>query len=121
VDKDGCDMSMNIGGTSWTRAGFDGPGRLEFGNRAQDAPIIHFLGPLTFQRFGTQPGSDSSRCTPQPLIRGRLTNLGFSLGTPGLGNGTFAKYPFEEKQMASAEIHFPGGKTFKVGLQPDGG
>src|SRR5262249_34768622 len=55
-DEDGCDLSLRLEDGRWTRAGYDGPGRLRFADRAQDAPIIHFLGPLTLQRFEPQPG-----------------------------------------------------------------
>jgi hypothetical protein len=119
-DEDGCDMSIRLEGGRWTRAGFDGPGRLRFADRAQDAPIIHFLGPLTLQRFEPQPGSVSPHIKPEPLVRGQSNNLGFSLGTPGLGSGTFAKYEPEEALSASAEIRFAVGMTITVLLQPDG-
>jgi len=120
-----CDIEITSEG-GWSRAGFDGPGALRFVDRVQDAPIIHFLGPLTLQRFDPHPGSASAECGPKPLIRGRTTTLAFSLGTPGLGNGTFAKFPFlnrlsgDNKLTASAEVRFPGGKTVTVSLEPDG-
>jgi hypothetical protein len=93
---------------------------LQFADRAQDAPIIHFLGPLTLQRFEPQPCSVSPHLKPEPLVRGQESKLAFSLGTPGLGSGTFAKLHFEEALTASAEIRFAGGKTTTVALQPDG-
>lgn len=120
-DDDGvCDMSISLGNRRSARAGFDGPGRLRFADRVQDAPIIHFLGPLTLQRFEPQPGSVSPHIKPEPLVRGQPNHLGFSLGTPGLGSGTFAKYEPEEALSASAEIRFAVGKTITVLLQPDG-
>jgi len=45
--------------------------------------------------------------------------LAFSLGTPGLGNGTFAKYPFDGKGAAAAEVRFANGKTVTASLVPD--
>ena len=120
--KDGsCDMSLWLDGEKWySRVGFDGPGSLRFADRAQDAPIIHFLGPLTLCRFEPQARSVSSHLTQEPLVRGQFYNLAFSLGTPGLGNGTFAKYPYDERQPAAlAEIRFPNGRTITASLKPD--
>jgi hypothetical protein len=129
-DEEGCDLSLRLEDGRWTRAGFDGPGRLRFADRAQDAPIIHFLGPLTLQRFEPQPGSVSSHLKPEPLVRGQDGHLAFSLGTVGLGSGTFAKYDLDtlRKQRdqrpgppgASAEVRFANGKTITIALQPDG-
>lgn len=116
----GGDMSISLGNRRSARAGFDGPGRLHFADRPQDAPIIHFLGSLTLQRFEPQPGSVSPHIKPGPLVLGESNHLGFSLGTPGLGSGTFAKYEPEEALSASAEIRFAGGKTITVVLTPDG-
>lgn len=100
--------------------GFDGPGRLRFAEKPQDAPIIHFFGPLTLMQFEPQPGCVSPHLKPLPLVRGRHVNLAFSLGTPGLGSGTFAKFAFDELSNATAEVRFPGGKTIGVELKPDG-
>jgi hypothetical protein len=117
--EEGLDMSLNLREHGYARAGFDGPGALRFADRAEDAPIIHFLGPLTLQRFEPQAGSASPHLKPQPLVRGQENHLGFSLGTPGLGSGTFAKYPFGDQLAASAEIRFANGKTIKASLAPD--
>jgi hypothetical protein len=116
-DEDGCDMCIRLQHRDYTRAGFDGPGKLCFADRARDAPIIHFLGPLTLQRFEPQAGSVSSHLKAQPLERGQVNDLAFSLGTPGLGSGTFAKYPCD--QPASAEIRFGNGKTITASLEHD--
>jgi hypothetical protein len=118
-DEDGCDVSLRLEHRRFTVAGLDGPGPLRFAQRAQDAPIIHFLGPLTLQRFEPQPGSVSVDCKPGPLVRGQDCKLAFSLGTPGLGKGTFAKHPFTGKGTASAEIRFANGKTITTSLAPD--
>jgi hypothetical protein len=118
--QDGCELSVRFEPRNCTLAGADGPGPLRFAERAQDAPIIHFLGPLTLQRFDPQPGSVSEDCKPGPLVRGRESKLGFSLGTLGLGSGTFAKYPFTGKGTAQAEIRFANGRTLTVSLEPDG-
>jgi hypothetical protein len=116
----GCDMSISFADGRLQRAGFDGPGSLQFAERPEDAPIIHFLGPMTLQRFQPQKGSVSPHLKPEPLVRGEQNNLAFSLGTPGLGSGTFAKYYFDEALTASAKISFADGKTITVSLEPDG-
>lgn len=119
MNAEGCDMEIAHNG-GYARAGFDGPGKLRFADRAQDAPIIHFLGPLTLMRFEPQLGSISQCLKPQPLVRGEQCDLAFSLGTTGLGRGTFAKYPHVPELTASVEIRFADGRTTTAVLKPDG-
>ncbi|MBY0522003.1 MAG: hypothetical protein K2R98_01305 [Gemmataceae bacterium] len=119
MNADGCDMEIECK-PGYARAGFDGPGKLRFADRAKDAPIIHFFGPLTLTRFEPQAGSVSQCLKPQPLVRGEPSDLAFSLGTPGLGSGTFAKYPHDPELSASVEIRFANGKTHTAVLKPDG-
>jgi hypothetical protein len=117
---DSCDMSIYFeknGGC--VRVGFDGPGPLRFADNPKDAPIIHFHGPLTLMQFEPQPDSVSPDCKPEPLVRGRTSKLAFSLGTPGLGSGTFAKYVIDHRGDASVEVRFAGGKTVRASLAPD--
>ena len=57
----------------------DDAGLLEFSDRPETAPIVHFNGPL---RMGLHP--------MQKLIHGQESNLAVGIGTPGLGKGTFA-------------------------------
>jgi hypothetical protein len=54
----------------------------EFSERPQDAPVVHFEGPLTF-------------LLPDPptLLRGQKRNLFVYVGTAGLGRGAFAWRP----------------------------
>jgi len=119
IRAESCDLEIEHK-NGYARAGFDGPGRLVFADQAQDAPIIHFLGPLTLMRFEPQQGSVSQCLKPQPLVRGEQSDLAFSLGTPGLGSGTFAKYPHDPELVASAEIRFADGRTSTAELKPDG-
>jgi hypothetical protein len=112
------DMSLPAA-NHFTRAGYDGPGSLRFADRLQDAPIIHFFGPLTLGRFNPQPDSASPHLEAGPLVRGGQNQLAFSLGTPGLGTGTFAKYPHPDELKASAEVWLPGGKVVTAALTPD--
>lgn len=117
-DVDVFEMYIRFGRQGHQLVGFDGPGRLRFADRPKDAPIIHVLGPLTLQRFEPQPGCVSPHLKPLPLVRGKQNDLAFSLGTPGLGSGTFAKFPNDD--YASAEVRFADGKTVTVDLKPDG-
>jgi hypothetical protein len=58
---------------------FDSLGILQFGDRPQDAPIIHFGGPWSMTTYGKQS-----------LRLGENNDLVVGFGTPGLGAGTFA-------------------------------
>jgi hypothetical protein len=92
---------------SWLPKGFptfcgqDPSGRLRFANRPEDAPVIHFAGPLrlgfveppVFRRDG--PGQDFT----------------VFIGTRGLGPGTFAHFLWAtgvpKDIQVTAEIEFP--------------
>ena len=80
---------------------------LVFADRPQDAPIIHFGGPLTLGRVAQN----------RPL-RGTDFHVNCSIGAPGLGKGTFAwikTTEMPEGARATAIINFPGPK---VGDEP---
>lgn len=72
---------------------------LRFADRPQDAPIVHFDGPLTFEL------ADDKRV----LVRGANPSpLEVMLGTPGVGRGAFAAFTFWPTDTpALAEIAFP--------------
>jgi hypothetical protein len=81
-------------------------GRLEFAERAREAPIVHFAGPLTFllrknpeQRLELVPGGDAHFIA--------------LLGTPGLGAGTAA-------YSHSAAFEKPGAPRMVVELECPG-
>jgi len=80
--------------------GSDRQGALCFADRAQDAPIVHFSGPLMM-----------SLHPMQKLVRGQETELKASVGTPGLGQGTFVTVMYQgripEDAQPSAEVEFP--------------
>jgi len=108
------------GGGRYDYAGLDGPGPLRFASRPEDAPTIHSMGPITLRRF------DPSFCSlhpvkPGPLVRGQPNELAFSVGTPGLGAGTFLRHSEEVRNgmTASVQIRFPGGATTAASLTPD--
>ena len=105
-------------------------GSLRFADRAQDAPVLHFDGPLTMkvgrqQAKITKGKTDLTAGTGQEFVRGRTSPLPVMVGTPGRGEGTFAAQLFRPGDPpAAAEIVFPnrsgGGKPIvvKVALNP---
>jgi hypothetical protein len=59
--------------------GFDEANPFRFGQRPEEAPIVHVDGPLTFKLFGEPP----------TLVAGQEVELNVSIGTPGVGAGSF--------------------------------
>jgi hypothetical protein len=81
-------------------------GRLQFAEKAQDAPIVHFAGPLTFVQRDR-----SGRPWQLNLGSGKEASFSFIalIGTPGLGKGTAAychHEDFETLKMV-CEVEFP--------------
>src|SRR5262249_36563246 len=71
-------VSVMVEGKRRQVASYDSGGNLDFGLRAQDAPVIHFNGPLTLGRHDSKV-----------LTRGdNPSDLVLVVGTPGLGKGT---------------------------------
>ena len=60
--------------------GYDPSDRLAFGSRPDEAPIVHFAGPLTL-RFYRQP--------PALVPSKAYCPFHIALGTPGVGKGSF--------------------------------
>lgn len=92
---------IRIAGRISQYAGMDGAGFLQFAGRPEDAPIVHFRGPM-------QMGLHS----PQQLVAGaEKSDLLTLVGTPGLGNGTFASVSYDglitPGAAPVAEIAFP--------------
>jgi hypothetical protein len=92
-------VAMLVDGKARQRAG------PAFGNRPQEAPVIHFDGPLTFQlEAGLR------------LVRGdQATDLRAALGTPGLGRAAdgFAERSYQGVPAGAhpvAELQFPNCK-----------
>jgi hypothetical protein len=92
-------MTLWTNGTEFTlrldqgnrRGQFVGIGRMErpsWGTKPDNAPIIHFNGPLSLERYGpvyTLPRMQGNSTA-------RVYKLRLMVGTPGLGKGTFASY-----------------------------
>jgi hypothetical protein len=90
--------------------------RISFADRPQDAPIVHFDGPLSFELEDPK----------QVFVRGtKPTPLAIMIGTRGLGQGTFAALALPENAPAgAAEITFPSRRAdgkpivIQVALKP---
>ena len=100
----------------WTwEAGTNAINRLKFAELPSNAPIIHFNGPRT---FGVpEPGT-----LDRDIERNLTWSNYLSIGTPGLGSGTFAaldsnQIPKSQRRL-TAEIKYPsqkeGGKPIQV-------
>jgi hypothetical protein len=91
-------------------------GRLRFADGAQDAPVVHLAGPLT---FFLAPNLDEKRLE---FVPGEEAHFIALLGTPGLGDGAAAYShveDFEKPGMLKmvVEAEFPGqapGATLRV-------
>jgi hypothetical protein len=121
-----CSLSLKVNGSQLQLAGGQ---LLRFADRPQDAPIIHFNGPLAIrlqmdtgvlfvpinydddgpkrrQWYDEHPPKYEER----KLIRGETSSIYAQLGTPGLGRGTFVALSagaVPERVHPVAEIAFP--------------
>lgn len=81
---------------------YDPIGVLSFAQRAADAPVIHFDGPLQVTFYGVAP----------KLRAGRNNDLFLMVGTPGLGGGTFAMLEYQDTipkdAHAKVAVNWPG-------------
>jgi RNA polymerase sigma factor (sigma-70 family) len=104
VKVNGKDTQTTVGGT------------LRFGTTPQEAPVIHFNGPLTLQLqrwtgLTMVPGDGTPPTDEQrDLTAGKREKFTALLGSKGLGNGTFAafyaNYPPDGINPV-AEVEFP--------------
>jgi hypothetical protein len=69
-------------------AGWNKATKPRFARKPQDAPIIHFDGPMTLGQYG--PRQTLPRISSGTSYRN--TSMKLMVGTPGLGEGTFASY-----------------------------
>jgi hypothetical protein len=81
----------------------DQSGVLQFADRPQDAPIVHFGGPLQVNLF------DPLRLTPE-----RESDVVLGVGSPGVGPGTFTWIDYENvipaDKYPTADIVYPPKK-----------
>ncbi len=90
-----------IAGTHVQAAGAAENETLRFANRASDAPIVHFGGPL---RMGL-----STKFSKRKILE-RNGEIAAHIGTPGLGEGTFAVVVHDTIPATAhpvAEVEFP--------------
>jgi hypothetical protein len=94
-------MDMILDGKRKQFAGFDDANPFRFAQNADQAPIIHLEGPLRMKLYGE----------PDTLITGQEAELNISMGTPGIGAGSFAAIHcctvLDCKVSPIAEIEFP--------------
>jgi hypothetical protein len=78
-------------------------GVLQFSDKPNDAPIIHFGGPWQVRLFGAHQ-----------LIIGRETDVALGVGTPGIGPGSTTYVSYEgvipEKVFPTLEVTYPPKK-----------
>jgi hypothetical protein len=109
-------MTISVAGRDVQYAGTDWQGPLKFADRPQDAPIVHFSGPLSMRPFAQQA-----------LVRGGgMQDLSTMIGTQGLGAGTFAPLSCDQAPKTVhpvAEIEFPprlnGGESLRIRVPLD--
>jgi hypothetical protein len=86
---------------------FDLTGVLCFADSPAGAPVIHFDGPLQATFYGEVPA----------LRLRRDNDLMLTVGTPGLGGGTFAMLGYEETMPTTAyptvAVRWPGEPPVK--------
>jgi hypothetical protein len=123
IVEDGAPMAFIFARSSSGRrfyTGRDATGRLRFAATPQQAPIVHIGGPLSMG-LATRERSKTIQFTC-----GEETELCASIGTPGVGKGSFlglrhAEVP--EGKQPIATIEFPsrsGGPPIKVSVKLDG-
>jgi hypothetical protein len=97
-----------VGGKYLFGAGLDSAGALQFGDKPENAPVIHFGGKLRMGLY-TESGEPE-------LIRSKNgEELRAWVGTPGLGKGTFAALVNEQSFLATL-LGLPGG--IPAGVHP---
>lgn len=100
--ENGYKVYVNLEGKYFRNTIGDDQGGLQFGASPQTAPVIHFGGPPTLRLLDPKT----------VLERGEKGSvLKTTLGTPGLGAGTFVPHSYEtipDNVHPRAEIEFPG-------------
>jgi hypothetical protein len=95
----------------WQFVGFDEKDPFQFGDRPEQAPIVHLDGPLTPRLYEGPP----------TFVPGRAAELDIAIGTPGLGNGSFAAIRcctvLDCKVAPIAEVTFPHREAGHAPLQ----
>jgi hypothetical protein len=72
-------LDLSVAGKRQQFVGYDPLDRFQFGNRPHSAPIAHFGGPMTIRWYARPP----------VFVPGQYNRFNLSVGTPGIGNGSF--------------------------------
>jgi hypothetical protein len=108
-EGDGIRLMLLVGEKRRHYVGWDESDPLSFADRREDAPVVHLDGPLTMRLYDVPP----------TFARGATCEINASVGTPGLGKGSFAAIQccniLDCKVAPVAEITFPNRK---VGKEP---
>jgi len=72
-------LYLEVSGGCKQYVGYDPSDRLAFADRPQNAPIVHFAGPLTLRLYRQPP----------VFVAGQNCRFNIALGTPGIGKGSF--------------------------------
>jgi hypothetical protein len=92
-------------GRLFVMARLDSDGPLFFGDTPADAPVVNFGGPFAIHSESERPA----------LYRNIVHDLMLSVGTPGLGSGTFAHVAYEQLIPKGAYVvvdaEFPPAKA----------
>jgi hypothetical protein len=105
-------VTAMVGGKHMFMAGVDSGGLLQFADKPKDAPIIHFGGKLRMQLNARLSESEK-----EELVRSEKGEELYAwVGTPGLGNGTFAAIMHQVGGIPAsvhpvADIEFPNKKA----------
>ena len=91
-------MAISISGEGSQRVGYSRGKGLKFAARPQDAPIVHFNGPKTIGEDGGKQSIPSDGATKGNY---RTTWLRLTVGSRGLGDGTFAAYHCKCRRKAN--------------------
>jgi hypothetical protein len=104
-------MDLVLDGKRKQFVGFDEANPFRFAQRPEQAPVIHLEGPLMMKLYGE----------PKTLLVGQETELNISIGTPGIGRGSFCALHcctvLDCKVSPIAEIEFPGRDSNHVPLK----
>src|SRR5262249_33468542 len=95
---------VNVTGDAYgLRDLFGAAAGLTFSPRPKDAPVVHFFGPLSLRLLVTEGGA---------------RNLVATVGTPGLGKGTFADVTWylilRAHPVVSVEAEYPDGSRHQL-------
>jgi hypothetical protein len=94
-------LIVRLDGKRQQFVGWDDADPFRFGDRPQDAPVIHLDGPLQIRWYGEAPS----------FLAGQASEIDVAIGTPGVSKGSFASIQCCEvlncKVSPAVEVEFP--------------